>query len=326
MPNAHQGNFPVYRAERFGEVICTLGESPVWDPSRDTVTWVDSARSRVHQIHIATGAVKAFEFPLSISAIAQTSEGQFVASTNRGFATITIQEDDARISFGIGPQLATGWRMNDGACDRQGRYWSGSMAPDTSAPDGWATMFSLEGSRGVMERGGQYRTQNGLAWSSSGRTMYVSDSHPTNPHVMAYDFDCDSGEVSNGRLFADQNGLLGGRPDGAAMDADDCYWIAASDTGWLLRLTPEGKADAAIELDVPNPTNLCFLGPNLDTVFITTLKPGGTGPGGNIYIAKIPHQGQIAPLFTGASQLEFPNTELGLRLPDDICANPKPAE
>lgn len=72
-------------------------------------------------------------------------------------------------------------------------------------------MFSLEGPRGVMERGGRYRTQNGLAWSSSGRTMYVSDSHRTNPHVMAYDFDCDSGEVSNGRLFADQTGLLGGR-------------------------------------------------------------------------------------------------------------------
>ncbi|WP_175422254.1 SMP-30/gluconolactonase/LRE family protein [Agrobacterium tumefaciens] len=325
MSPSGSGSFPIYKAERIGSFSCTLGESPVWNPADETVTFVDSACSRVHQIHIPTGAMKDFEFPLPVSALALTEEGNFIASTSLGFAILTIDRDDAKISSGIGPALATGWRMNDSACDRQGRYWSGSMAPDTSAPDGWGTMFSLDATGKVVERGGRYRTQNGLGFSLDGRRIYVSDSHRSNPHVMAYDFDCDSGEMTNGRLFAD-HAHLGGRPDGAAIDADDCYWIAASDSGRLLRLTPQGKIDAAIEVDVPNPTNLCFMGADLDMVFITTLKPGGTGPGGHIYMAKVPHKGAANAVFSGAARLNLPNTQPGMRLSAETGADQKPAE
>ncbi|MET0171229.1 MAG: SMP-30/gluconolactonase/LRE family protein [Agrobacterium vaccinii] len=315
------GSYPVYKAERIAGSVCILGESPVWDPSSSTVTWLDNACSRVHQFHLPAGEVKAFQLPLKPGALALISGGRFITSTDKGFARITIDQDNAEVEFGTGPQLSSGWRMNDGGCDRQGRFWSGSMAPDTSAPDGFGTLFSIDGEGRVVERGGRYRTQNGLAWSLDGRTMYVSDSYPSNPHVMAYDFDGDSGDLSNGRLFADQS-LLGGRPDGAAVDADGCYWIAASDSGKVLRLTPDGKVDAAIEVDAPNPTNLCFIGPDLDTVFITTLKQGGTGPGGETYMARIPHRGASEPVFSDAALPAFPHTNPGFRLADSVCADP----
>ena len=59
----------------------------------------------------------------------------------------------------------------------------------------------------------------------------------------------DPAPVSDRSLFVDMNDYPG-RPDGAAMDADGCYWIAGNDAGCLLRFTPAGKLDRRIDLPV----------------------------------------------------------------------------
>jgi sugar lactone lactonase YvrE len=115
-------------------------------------------------------------------------------------------------------------------------------------------------------------TQNGLAWSPDGTTMYLSDSHPLRRLVWAFDFDIDSGEPRNRRVFADLNRFTG-RPDGAAIDADGCYWTCANDAGVLLRFTPEGVLDRTLELPVSKPSMCTFGGRDLDTLFITSIRP-----------------------------------------------------
>ena len=57
-------------------------------------------------------------------------------------------------------------------------------------------------------------TQNGLAFSPDGRTMYLSDSHPTVQTIWTLPLH-DDGSVGERRLFADMKDLPG-RPDGAA--------------------------------------------------------------------------------------------------------------
>ena len=116
-------------------------------------------------------------------------------------------------------------------------------------------------------------TQNGLAWSPDGRTMYLSDSHPASQAVWAFDYDVDSGVPSNRRLFVDMKSYPG-RPDGATVDADACYWTAANDAGLLLRFTPDGKLDRQIELPMTKPSMCCFGGPGLDTLLVTSINPG----------------------------------------------------
>lgn len=101
------------------------------------------------------------------------------------------------------------------------------------------------------------------------------------------DFDPDDGHPFNRRVFA-QN--LPGRPDGAAMDVDGCYWIAATDAGRILRLTPQGRIDAEILVPVPNPTKLCFGGPDRKTGYITSLR-GKSGQGGDLYVVDLPFEG-----------------------------------
>jgi sugar lactone lactonase YvrE len=107
--------------------------------------------------------------------------------------------------------------------------------------------------------------------------MYLSDSHPTRRRVWAFDYDIDAGVPHGRRLFADM-AAYAGRPDGATMDSDGCYWVAGNDGGSLLRFTPGGKLDRELALPVPKPSMPCFGGPALDTLLVTSIvQPGREG-------------------------------------------------
>ncbi|MFX8086717.1 SMP-30/gluconolactonase/LRE family protein, partial [Acinetobacter baumannii] len=77
--------------------------------------------------------------------------------------------------------------------------------------------------------------------------MYLSDSHPQRRLIWAFDYDTETGTPSRRRVFADLHDYVG-RPDGAAVDADGCYWICANDAGAVLRFTPQGVLDRRSDL------------------------------------------------------------------------------
>ena len=288
------GRPAVFKAERICASNCLVGESPVWDPAGECFYWLDIPGMELFCMRGTGGDLQRYPLPLRVSALALHRDGGFAAATERGFAHLTMSAEGPEFVFGMGPDLPAGWRMNDGACDRQGRFWAGSLSPTPAEQVG--ALYSLESASAVTARGGQFRVQNGLAWSPDGRRMYVSDSHVSNPHVLRFEFDPETGERRNGVLFADHAGL-GGRPDGAAMDVDGCYWIAACDSGRVLRLTPDGRIDAEIHVDVTNPTNICFGGDDLKTAFITSLRPGGAPEGGDVFAVHLPFQGLAEPSY-----------------------------
>jgi sugar lactone lactonase YvrE len=117
-----------------------------------------------------------------------------------------------------------------------------------------------------------FLTPNGLGFSPDGRTMYLSDSHPKRPPcVWAFDYDVDDAVPGNRRVFIAS--LPGGRPDGAAVDAEGCYWITGNDAGLVHRYTPGGRLDRSLPVPAAKPSMCAFGGPNLDTLFVTTIRP-----------------------------------------------------
>ena len=167
----------------------------------------------------------------------------------------------------------SGNRMNDGRTDRAGRFWVGSMFDPTSAGRSTGMLHRVAHDGRVTAVRSGVGVANGLAFSPDGRTMYFADS--PRETVWAYDYDLDSGETANERVFLDF-GPLPGRPDGACVDADGCYWIACV-YGWaVLRVTPDGRIDRRIDLPVEKPTMPAFGGPGMSTLFVTSIGAGGS--------------------------------------------------
>jgi sugar lactone lactonase YvrE len=262
--------------ERVPGVSCAVGESPVWHAFEQAWYWVDIPARRIWRLDHATGATRHWTAAEMVACIAPRARGGLIAGMESGIFAVDLQDDGTVRAERLAapPELAPGMRFNDGRTDRQGRFWSGTMWMDMAAalPIGRLYRYDAGGLSAPLVNG--LVTQNGLAWSPDGRTMYLSDSHPTRRRVWAFDYDVDAGVPHNRRLFVDM-ALFTGRPDGATMDSDGCYWVAGNDGSSLLRFTPGGKLDRELELPVAKPSMPCFGGPELDTLLVTSIvQPG----------------------------------------------------
>ena len=82
-----------------------------------------------------------------------------------------------------------------------------------------------------------------------------------------------AGAVSGRRSFLKLDDTIG-RPDGAAMDAEGCYWSCGVSAGRLNRFSPDGELIEFFELPVPAPTMPCFGGADGRTLVLTSLTDG----------------------------------------------------
>jgi sugar lactone lactonase YvrE len=168
--------------------------------------------------------------------------------------------------------------------------------PAAHAVGGLFRYTRANGLSGPVETG--LVTQNGLAWSPDGTRMYLSDSHPTVNRIWAYDYDTATGTPRDRRIFVEMKAHEG-RPDGAAIDTDGCYWTCANDAGKLLRFTPQGRLDREIAVPAAKPTMCAFGGEALDTLFVTTIRPAGSTQAlaGALLVLRPGVQGLTEPTF-----------------------------
>ena len=96
-----------------------------------------------------------------------------------------------------------------------------------------------------------------------------------------------------------------GRPDGAAIDADGCYWVCATDAGLVSRFTPEGKLDQSLAVPTAKPAMCAFGGDNLDTLFVTSLRRSGIGADEDPYAGRV---FALQPGVKGLAEPMFKNT------------------
>jgi sugar lactone lactonase YvrE len=100
--------------------------------------------------------------------------------------------------------------------------------------------------------------------------MYFADS-PTHV-IQVFDLLEPEGVLSAPRAFA--RTPAGAYPDGAAVDADGCVWSAHWGSGTVVRYTPGGVVDRTLHLPTTQPSCVCFGGPDLDVLCVTTARRG----------------------------------------------------
>jgi sugar lactone lactonase YvrE len=251
-----------------------LGESPVWHPRENALYYVDIPGHKLQRFDPASGELRHWDFGTDVASLAPRLDGTLLLAMRDGLWVFDPASGERR-HVAEPPYDPSKERFNDGKCDPQGRFWVGTIYEPRDPPLASLHCFA----KGQLtKRAEGFTVMNGLAWSPDGRTMHWSD---TRAHtIFAADFDPASGALSRRRVFASfpvkQAGQplasYGGRPDGAAMDAEGCYWAAMFEGQRLLRLSPEGEIVREIELPVRCPTMPCFGGPDLKTLYVTSSR------------------------------------------------------
>lgn len=287
------------------------GESPVWRAQEAALYWADIPRGLLQRWQPGQSAAMQWQLPQMLACMAgwQGEPDSWIAGLEDGIYRVVLGNGDSNGEARTERLAAVahampGMRFNDGRCDRQGRFVAGSMLMDMAAaqPVGHVYRFGAEDMAGGSAQDlqlGPLITPNGLAFSPDGRTMYLSDSHPSSQQIWAFDYDTDSGTPHNRRLFVDMNHLPG-RPDGAAIDVDGCYWICGNDAGLVHRFRPDGQLDRSLALPVKKPAMCAFGGPGLDVLYVTSIRPGG------IDLSDQPLAGGVFALRPGVSGWEEP--------------------
>lgn len=257
-----------------------VGESPVWSVAEQVLYWVDIEGRAVRRLDPSSGTLRSWSVSQRVACIAPRTAGGLVAGLEDGLYALGLPEHAETATLQRLAPVAhgqPGMRFNDGRCDRAGRFWASTMVRDMSlaAPAGGLYRWDAAGLSAPLVDG--LVTGNGLGFSPDNRVLYLSDSHPGVQAIWRFTLGAD-GVPRDRQLFVDMR-QHPGRPDGAAVDADGCYWTCANDAGLLLRFTPDGRLDRSVALPVSKPAMCAFGGERLDTLYVTSIRPAQPAPG-----------------------------------------------
>ncbi len=257
--------------EKLATGIDQLGESPVWSARDGALYWVDIDDGELHRYRPETRESGTWCFEEEVGGVLPRSAGGVLLLMRNGMASFD-PETGAFTHLGDPEPHLPENRFNDVGADLRGRVWAGTMGPSGGPPQG--TLYRIDAPGQFFPYKGGFYTTNGLAFSPDGQTMYFSDSNARVRSIWCCDYDVETGEARNERLFVDTHGMAG-RPDGGACDAEGFYWMAGIFGGELVRFAPNGRRDRTITLPVPSVTKLAFGGPHLDVIYVTSLRKEG---------------------------------------------------
>ncbi|MDP9461408.1 MAG: SMP-30/gluconolactonase/LRE family protein [Actinomycetota bacterium] len=270
---------------RFG-----FGEGLRWDAAGDRLLWVDLLAGRLHRAPLsdldAVETLVQLDGPLG--AVTPCSDGGWLLAAGRGLSHLA---EDGRVRPLVELE-PPGSRMNDAACDLQGRFWVGSTADDEREGAGSLYRVDLDGT--VVGVRGEVTIGNGPAFSPDGGTLYLDDSGRR--VLLAFDLDPATGELSRERelvRFAD------GAGDGLTVDDEGFLWVAVFGGGAVHRYDPGGQLVERVEVAASQVSSCCLAGGRL---FATTVAERLSGPepdAGHLVVADVGVSGPPVRPFRG---------------------------
>jgi L-arabinonolactonase len=251
----------------FADAQARLGECPLWCERTNSLWWTD-IEARTISRRDAGGRERHWSFPEKVGSFAFCADGSRLLL---GLASgIALFDPDSGHLSDVVPLNAEGAdiRINDGRCDRQGRFVFG-LFNKAEAPIGhfYRVSGDLRIERLALPPAG---VGNSIAFSPDGATMYYADS-PTRT-IFCVDHRAD-GSFGEPRVFVklpDDAGF----PDGSTVDAQGGLWNAQWLGSCVVRYDSAGRETARFELPVSKPTCPAFGGPQLDELYITSARLG----------------------------------------------------
>lgn len=265
--------------QRLGDVTLELGECPVWHGGR---LWVlDCRQGFLCALDPDGGQVLArHAAPAPLGSFAFNGDGS-------DCAVVALKEEIAALDLRTGrlrtlariedshPHL----RLNDGTALADGSFFVGSMhlylAPGEAPLGG---LYRLDASLQLRRLAPGLGIANGPCVSPLNGRLHVADSAARVIYSYALGPD---GLLADRQVFARTDAFDAG-PDGCTFDTGGGLWTALARAGALLRFDAQGRVAQRVDLPVAHPSAVCFGGPRMADLFVTTIRNSGrlvaTGP------------------------------------------------
>jgi len=258
--------------DRLSPPQAILGEGPWWDHRDQRLFWVDIRSNSLNSFDPKSDISISTDVGEPIACVFKCESERFIIGTGSGVYSFEPRNQEKKL-LGKPSVMETLCRFNDGCTDALGRLWLGTMIDGAKVPQRRGHFYRLDRNGSLDRFFGAFYTTNGLAFSPDGNIMYYADTNKNIQTIWSCDYDLESGLPSNSKVFFDCREIRG-RPDGATVDIDGCYWFA-SVGGWsVVRITPYGKVDRIVEMPVEKPSKVMFGGPRLDILYVTTISEG----------------------------------------------------
>lgn len=252
--------------QTIGTRVSKWGEGPLWWNER--LYYVDIEGHSIVQLDIDADEETSINLGERIGTIVPREDRGFIYAGDSGIIDFDpITNNRITLADPESEKRATN-RFNDGKCDPAGRFWAGTISLTKKTGD--AALYMLDNDRTLHLKIDNVTNSNGICWSPDATTLYYIDT-PTK-QVRAYDYDQDSGNISNATIAIDTAAEgLKDSPDGMTIDTDGNLWVAFCHGGCVACFDPSsGKLLNRIELPCLETTACTFGGENLDRLFVTT--------------------------------------------------------
>ncbi|HEV7714763.1 MAG TPA: SMP-30/gluconolactonase/LRE family protein [Steroidobacteraceae bacterium] len=258
--------------QRLGSVHCHVGEGPVWDTAEQALYFVDITQKLLWRYEPSSERFKTWQMPSMIGSLALRASGGALVALQDGFHHFDFATGATRAL--CNPQADDRTQFNDGKVDALGRFVCGSQPRSLQDMAPLGSLFRLNTDLTATCLDGGFGITNGPCWSPDSRTFYFSDSLPKT--IFAYDYDLQSGSVSNRRGFATTD-EFGGIPDGATVDSDANLWVSVCGGGKIVCFTPSGQVARVVDVPARWVSSVMFGGPALDQLYFTSIDAAAVG-------------------------------------------------
>ncbi len=264
---------------RITETADNLGESPVWDGETGRIYWVDGVSCLVRYHTPETGEFGQWEAPSMVGSIGLGMNNTLICGLFDGLYSLDLASGVFTPLFVPDPADPL-VRFNDGKVDRFGRYLCGTMGIHAD-PRGTLYRLTDNGETDMLANG--IRIANTLCFSPDGETMYFADS--LDRKIRAYKYGNDREPLTE----AASSPTPKSSPP-ARMGDGGCRRLPLGRprAGRPHRaLRTDGRLDRLIAAPTDMPSCLAFGGPDLETLYVTSIKNSGSGRA----ISRHPHAG-----------------------------------
>lgn len=267
-----------------------FGAGAFWNHQTGELIWVDTTGKILNFYNPKTGNNKEMFIGQAIGAAVPAESGFIIAALQNGIYQIDPITGIKKLIADPEEDIPAN-RFNNGKSDPAGRFWAGTMNSGTNG--GTGTLYRLNADSTIHEMIENVSVPNGIVWSGDYTKMFYIDS-PTQK-VMAFDYDNETGEISNGKVAVEIPAEIG-LPYGMTIDADGNLWIALYGGAAVTCWDPvTGKLLREIEVQAKNVTSCAFGDDDLGTLYITTARHETSDE----ELKKYPHAGGVFKIRLG---------------------------